>query len=492
MLIHSSRDVGCCYCLILLMLFISCILCFVLLFFTNFHVENITNIKNNFEIEPIFDLQFQTYCPVDYKPIVFDKWLGTVPGCEVYYPHEHIWEIDDNVYIKKGGCADEIFKENERERKIHIPGINAIDITKWRGKQFCSKRRPNPISYSYLLENSVKEGEECKEGYKKCGILDSMNNIACMPKNDMCPINYLVITKNQTAPSECVNCKTIQLDLNYLHYGNENTNSQIITNFRLSDDPTKVCLDQGEYNSKMKTYPLDIIDHYGCKNDFDDVLYDARYTPLDTLPKVTVFEDNGILMKIERLPRFPVESIREQQTTLFKRSYQGFDKQCVQENGINLEQYDILSSRVKTSKWIFVAVLLVMIGNGTYVFIVMKENEMSTGNGKCIAFVCIIALVIAFIGNRFLAGLKGIMNTCGDKYVIAMVKESVDVISRAKSMLIAIIVFNVLSIGFMVFDDIYVCNARKQREEEEEEEKKKKLHQEEENGTELEDKEKEI
>ena len=129
-------------------------------------------------------------------------------------------------------------------------------------------------------------------------------------------------------------------------------------------------------------------------------------------------------MKIERLPRFPVESIREQQTTLFKRSYQGFDKQCVQENGINLEQYDILSSRVKTSKWIFVAVLLVMIGNGTYVFIVMKENEMSTGNGKCIAFVCIIALVIAFIGNRFLAGLKGIMNTCGDKYVIAMVKES--------------------------------------------------------------------
>ena len=61
----------------------------------------------------------------------------------------------------------------------------------------------------------MKEGEECKEGYKKCGILDSMNNIACMPKNDMCPINYIKVTDSQEPPSECINCKTIQLDLNY-------------------------------------------------------------------------------------------------------------------------------------------------------------------------------------------------------------------------------------------------------------------------------------
>ena len=399
MLIHSSRDVGCCYCLILLMLFISCILCFVLLFFTNFHVENITNIKNNFEIEPIFDLQFQTYCPVDYKPIVFDKWLGTVPGCEVYYPHEHIWEIDDNVYIKKGGCADEIFKENERERKIHIPGINAIDITKWRGKQFCSKRRPNPISYSYLLENSVKEGEECKEGYKKCGILDSMNNIACMPKNDMCPINYIKVTDSQEPPSECINCKTIQLDLNYLHYGNDNINNSIVTNFKTSDDRSKVCLDQGEYNSQMKRYTLDNIDHYGCENEFNNMLYDERYTYLDTIPKATVFEDNGILVKIERLPKFPVESIREQQTSLFTRSFQGFDKQCLKQNGINLEQYEKLEGRVTANKWLTFVSLLFLIVNIMFIVTLLYKGQydMSTFEAKIVLVLKLISLLFIII-----------------------------------------------------------------------------------------------
>ena len=456
MLIHSSRDVGCCYCLILLMLFISCILCFVLLFFTNFHVENITNIKNNFEIEPIFDLQFQTYCPVDYKPIVFDKWLGTVPGCEVYYPHEHIWEIDDNVYIKKGGCADEIFKENERERKIHIPGINAIDITKWRGKQICSKRRTNPLDYLTMLENSVKEGEECKEGYKKCGILDSMNNIACMPKNDMCPINYLVITKNQTAPSECVNCKTIQLDLNYLHYGNDNINNSIVTNFKTSDDRSKVCLDQGEYNSQMKRYTLDNIDHYGCENEFNNMLYDERYTYLDTIPKATVFEDNGILVKIERLPKFPVESIREQQTSLFTRSFQGFDKQCLKQNGINLEQYEKLEGRVTANKWLTFVSLLFLIVNIMFIVTLLYKGQydMSTFEAKIVLVLKLISLLFIIIPLILFAGVSSIMNECGDKYVTAMLSQTAKNIRQGKGMQISVIVFIVLCIALMVADDV--------------------------------------
>ena len=456
MLIHSSRDVGCCYCLILLMLFISCILCFVLLFFTNFHVENITNIKNNFEIEPIFDLQFQTYCPVDYKPIVFDKWLGTVPGCEVYYPHEHIWEIDDNVYIKKGGCADEIFKENERERKIHIPGINAIDITKWRGKQFCSKRRPNPISYSYLLENSVKEGEECKEGYKKCGILDSMNNIACMPKNDMCPINYIKVTDSQEPPSECINCKTIQLDLNYLHYGNDNINNSIVTNFKTSDDRSKVCLDQGEYNSQMKRYTLDNIDHYGCENEFNNMLYDERYTYLDTIPKATVFEDNGILVKIERLPKFPVESIREQQTSLFTRSFQGFDKQCLKQNGINLEQYEKLEGRVTANKWLTFVSLLFLIVNIMFIVTLLYKGQydMSTFEAKIVLVLKLISLLFIIIPLILFAGVSSIMNECGDKYVTAMLSQTAKNIRQGKGMQISVIVFIVLCIALMVADDV--------------------------------------
>jgi len=44
-------------------------------------------------------------------------------------------------------------------------------------------------NYMYLLEHSSKS--ECKGNYKKCGKLDSMGNIMCIPNEDKCPINNL-------------------------------------------------------------------------------------------------------------------------------------------------------------------------------------------------------------------------------------------------------------------------------------------------------------
>ena len=46
-------------------------------------------------------------------------------------------------------------------------------------------------NYKYLLEHSSTS--KCKENYKKCGILDSMGNIMCIPNEDQCPINDLIV-----------------------------------------------------------------------------------------------------------------------------------------------------------------------------------------------------------------------------------------------------------------------------------------------------------
>jgi len=46
-------------------------------------------------------------------------------------------------------------------------------------------------NYKYLLEHS--SNSECGENYKKCGILDSMGNIMCIPNEDQCPINDLIV-----------------------------------------------------------------------------------------------------------------------------------------------------------------------------------------------------------------------------------------------------------------------------------------------------------
>ena len=454
MFVVVTRNFDCIFLTCLLFLIVSGIL-ETILFFKNYHHENIDNIKTNFEIEAIFDLQVQEYCSVEYQPLKIDKWFGTKPGCQVFYRSENIF-VWENSYIKSGGCENVFFKEDDRERKKHIPPVAPIDITKWRGKQICSKRRTNPLDYLAMLENSVKEGEECKEGYKKCGKLDSMNNIACMPKDDMCPINYIKVTDSQEPPSECINCKTIQLDLNYLHYGNDNINNSIVTNFKTSDDRSKVCLDQGEYNSQMKRYTLDNIDHYGCENEFNNMLYDERYTYLDTIPKATVFEDNGILVKIERLPKFPVESIREQQTSLFTRSFQGFDKQCLKQNGINLEQYEKLEGRVTANKWLTFVSLLFLIVNIMFIVTLLYKGQydMSTFEAKIVLVLKLISLLFIIIPLILFAGVSSIMNECGDKYVTAMLSQTAKNIRQGKGMQISVIVFIVLCIALMVADDV--------------------------------------
>ena len=45
-------------------------------------------------------------------------------------------------------------------------------------------------NYASLLKHS---GKECEINYKKCGILDSLGNIMCIPENEICPINDIKI-----------------------------------------------------------------------------------------------------------------------------------------------------------------------------------------------------------------------------------------------------------------------------------------------------------
>ena len=45
-------------------------------------------------------------------------------------------------------------------------------------------------NYASLLAHS---GKECEKNYKKCGILDSLGNILCIPENKTCPLNELKV-----------------------------------------------------------------------------------------------------------------------------------------------------------------------------------------------------------------------------------------------------------------------------------------------------------
>lgn len=86
------------------------------------------------------------------------------------------------VTSENSTCNDKICKFECTVNETKCSTIKAMkeSIYIWRKKKFCYTHN-NISNYYNLLLNSVKKGNQCKEGYKQCGILDNHNNIACYP-----------------------------------------------------------------------------------------------------------------------------------------------------------------------------------------------------------------------------------------------------------------------------------------------------------------------
>ena len=74
--------------------------------------------------------------------------------------------------------VNEIIKKNNKEL-YPLLNINSL-----------SQKNEYHQNYESLLQHS---SDPCQENYKKCGILDTYGNIMCIPKEDECPINDLIV-----------------------------------------------------------------------------------------------------------------------------------------------------------------------------------------------------------------------------------------------------------------------------------------------------------
>ena len=97
-------------------------------------------------------------------------------------------------------------------------------------------------NYESLLKNSYKNCEE--KNYKKCGILDTLGNIMCIPETDECPINDLVIDESSKM-DEYINKSYKVGYLNdiaqnyYIYYRNNQTDNEIIAKIKASNETPK-------------------------------------------------------------------------------------------------------------------------------------------------------------------------------------------------------------------------------------------------------------
>ena len=137
-----------------------------------FSYEIYSSINSNL----IIDLKIQDECEDNYKPLNFFLKLNSK------YTSKY------TVNIKK------LFNY-----KFCIPNYEKLK----------DKYNSDGLKYEKLLRNSInindiKNYEKndknsfnniCKKGYKPCGILDTMNNILCLPKKYNCPLNDFMFTK---------------------------------------------------------------------------------------------------------------------------------------------------------------------------------------------------------------------------------------------------------------------------------------------------------
>ena len=131
-------------------------------------------------------------------------------------------------------------------------------------------------NYQTLLANSSKQ---CKKDYKKCGILDTMGNIMCIPEEDICPINEVKIdleSNNISYTEQGYNFTYIEnlTDGYVLYYKNNETNNSIIIDIKYNEDIPKYIntdsfvLDQEEYDAYESLKWGDDDDDYDS-NDYD-------------------------------------------------------------------------------------------------------------------------------------------------------------------------------------------------------------------------------
>ena len=217
----------------------------------------VADITGSFNTSPIFDFNVSKSGPSTFEEeeLVLHKWPGIANGCDCRGIRA------SNIKCKNKICRGSCGRNETRAGCKKIRGANPENLTIWKNMSFI--KRKNKGTYLDYLKDSVPKGSNCSEGFKQCGILDSLGQILCMKEQMPCPLNYLEFSKLPNSTKE-FNVKTVQLgDGSYVHYSNESINSELITNFQVSDEDD-VCIRPEEYNSKMKKYILDKYE-YTCK-----------------------------------------------------------------------------------------------------------------------------------------------------------------------------------------------------------------------------------
>ena len=132
-----------------------------------------------------------------------------------------------------------------------------------------------PHDYEYLLNNSHKNCEDIN--YQKCGILDTYGNIMCIPKEEKCPVNEIIIdfyNKTEDYISKgynSVRCENLSEDY-ALYYTNNKIDKRIYVNLSISSEHPRY-LNNDTFLFDDQAF-IHLIGYPSYDNDYYDYDYD--------------------------------------------------------------------------------------------------------------------------------------------------------------------------------------------------------------------------
>ena len=287
------------------------------------------------------------------------EWPGTANGCDCTVSSYRMKaKYAGNVY--SGSCERNQTKAGCQD----INEIEKVKTQKWRGSLMCHENdlKESPDTYFQLYK--VSDHETCTSSHKPCGIIDTLGNKLCVPKESDCPLTNLNIFGSRRLSNDS---------------SNENEHSTlkhfVISEVRVSDQ-NHTCNDANIDLFSDDYVLLNSHSRSGCRESID-----KRFKVLDYYSKRSFYDDNGITPLLVNLPKYPL--LHNSFTYLHGGVYVGWRDICPLKNIPTLqgEINDSLNAFSSSNTYILVSVILlviVFIGGVTfYKYSNLDENNVA-------------------------------------------------------------------------------------------------------------------
>ena len=407
--------------------------------FYNFYIKNIKAklLKSIISVEPNIN------CPENSFPLLFYKYPGTKAGCLI-----------SKTNLEEGECSiwTKLFKTYENMEETSEKNFEILYTKKLCAIPF------NENDYINNLNN--------KENEKLCGFLDTIENKFFVKNNEDCPINEIIINKENSVGDKYTNVEIIK-DEFYLHYANEKmdengNNKYLLTNKSLIISEGLPCINPGEINTFHIQYLLDKANEtYICNTFIENERLDKRYENLSSINKKNLYIDNNI--NLENFYEYPFKEVN---LTLYKLGYIGIDKNFISEILNNTDKFitniNSISNYYKYNKYIISLIF-------SFIFLVIINLIFKYFIVDITIYILSFILLIFDIANLTLNAIiftllknfenldKYYSNNHNDKIFNAQIKYINDIINDSKNINFKNLVGISIIIFLILFFDLINC-----------------------------------